>query len=406
MSKFCRIARNRPRRDAAKPRPQNCRIPGGLPLIAAIFATLLAATTTATAQNITIANAAALAAALQQAQGGETLVLAPGDYGDVTVRRSFIDTVTLTAAEPYGARFGKLEVLGGGGLRFQGIETEVFSAVREAIGIELLDSRVRALSYFRNVSDITLERNDLRGQQHALLLNTVKRFTVRGNLIHNAIEDLMRVTGDSHDGVIEYNRFFDMHPEDHRAAGKGYTHSDALQMFAVDGKTPRSIVIRRNHIYDDPATGAPTVTPQGIFLSDAGPEAYRDIRVEENLIAVRSANSIYVNGGQHNVVIRNNSLIPGPQDGGAVIRLANKHKWSNGGTTVTGNVVKIIHDESKGSTVSGNHAYGRNAALARLFAGTGRSWQDFLPPKISPIALGSGLGAEKYLQDLLEQDPG
>ncbi|WP_370304347.1 hypothetical protein [Pseudooceanicola sp.] len=63
MSKFCRIARNRTRRDAAKPRPQNCRIPGGLPLIAAIFATLLAATTTANAQNITIANAAALAAA-------------------------------------------------------------------------------------------------------------------------------------------------------------------------------------------------------------------------------------------------------------------------------------------------------------------------------------------------------
>ena len=407
MSKIGRIAGNPSRCAAAKSPSQSCRNPGGVPLIGPlagwVLACLLAWAGPAAASGIEISGPEALARAVQQAQGGETFLLAPGNYGDMVLRRTFIDTVTIASAEPHGARFGKLEVLGGGGLRFSGIDTNVFSAVREAIGIELVNARVRDLSYFRNVSDIRIEGNDLKGKQHALLLNTVKGFTVRGNVIHDAVEDLMRVTGDSFDGTIEYNRFFDMHPTDSRKQGKGYTHSDSLQMFAQDGKTPHSIVIRRNHIYDDPKTGAPTVTPQGIFLADPGPGGYRDILVEDNLIAVRSANSIYVGGGQHNVIIRNNTLIPGPQDGGAVIRLANKHKWTNEGTTVTANVTKLIMDESKRSSVSGNHQYGRKAPLARYFGGTGRNWQDFLPPQQSPIKLGANLGADTYLQMLVGQ---
>jgi hypothetical protein len=192
-----------------------------------------------------------------------------------------------------------------------------------------------------------------------------------------------------------------MHAEDHRATGGGTNHSDAIQMFGAKGKTPHDIVIRRNHIWDDFATGAPTTAPQGIFISDPGPGGYRNILIEENLVNVRSPNSIYINGGQENVVVRNNTLIPSEGDGGAIIRLAEKSGYDNSGTTVTGNVTKLLRDETQRSRIGPNFVYGRNAPLHRLFSGPGSQWQDFVPVPPSRFAFGMGFGAEGYLSDLL-----
>ena len=179
MSKIGRIAGNPSRCAAAKSPSQSCRNPGGVPLIGPlagwVLACLLAWAGPAAASGIEISGPEALARAVQQAQGGETFLLAPGNYGDMVLRRTFIDTVTIASAEPHGARFGKLEVLGGGGLRFSGIDTNVFSAVREAIGIELVNARVRDLSYFRNGADIpvyTATRSSVReaGRRAAQML--------------------------------------------------------------------------------------------------------------------------------------------------------------------------------------------------------------------------------------------
>ena len=351
----------------------------------------------------TVKNASELQSALGNVRGGETIVLAEGDYGEIEIRKAFAPDLTLKSEVPHGARFHKFTVIGGGGLVVDGIETSSFASVGGSRDVSLINAQVNGLAYFKNASGIRLEGNDIDGGLHALLMNNVSDFVVRGNHIHDAVEDLMRVTGDSYDGLIEQNRFMDMHPEDHRKEGKGYNHSDAIQMFGVEGKTPRNIQIRANLIYDDPGTGAKTTTPQGIFLSDPARGGYQDILIEQNLISVSSANSICINGGQKNVVVRNSTLIPGRGDGGAVVRLAKKARLDNSGTVVRGNIMKVLFDETRKSEIGGNYVYGRNAPLNRLFSGTGRTWQDYVPVEGSPIHLGTGYGAEVYLKALLQQ---
>ncbi len=349
---------------------------------------------------VRVSDSAGLGRALAAATGG-VILLDSGSYGDLVVRHAPPARVTLRAVAPYGAVFTRILIEGGGNLLFDGITTDRFSAVRGASQVGLVNAQVRALLYVRDAHGLRVEGNDIRGDLHAALFNSVQDFVLRDNLIHDATEDLLRITGDSHDGLVEGNRLLDMHAEDHRATGGGTNHSDAIQMFGVNGKTPHDIIIRRNHIWDDPATGAPTTTPQGIFLADPAPDGYRDILIEQNLIAVRSPNSIYIDGGQKNVVVRNNTLILGAGGGGAIIRLTTKTDFDNSGTTVTGNVMKLLLDKTRHSKVGPNFIYGRNATLSRLFSGPGSRWQDFVPVPPSRFALGMGLGADDYLSDLL-----
>jgi len=370
----------------------------GLGRVLALLSLALLAGPGAAADPVRVRDAAGLARALAAADGGEIL-LEPGSYGALELRRP-AGPVTLRAVRPHRAVFTTIRIAGGGNLLFDGIAADKLVAERAA-GIGLVNAQIRGLVYCRDVRGLRLEGNDIQGDLHAVLLNSVRDFVLRDNLIRDAVEDLLRITGDSRDGLVEYNRFWDMRPGDRRAAGGGFNHADAIQMFGAKGRTPERITIRRNHIWDDPATGAPTVTPQGIFVSDPAAGGYRDILIEENLISVRSVNSIYINGGQRNVVVRHNTLIPGQGDGGAIIRLARKAGYDNAGTTVTGNVVKLLNDETRRSRLGPNYIYGRNAPLARLFSGPGRRWQDFVPAPGARHALGLGLGAEAYLSDLL-----
>lgn len=347
-------------------------------------------------------DAATLAAALaaMPKQGG-VIELAPGSYGDLVLDQTSPQGITLRSALPQQAIFADINLVGAENQHFDGISAAKFSLTQKTRHITLTGATIHGLLYVKSASDVVIEGNDIDGDLHAVLLNSIHRFVVRGNRIHDATEDLMRITGDSAEGVIEENQFYDMHPEDHRAAHKGYNHADAIQMFGVKGVTPNHIIIRRNHIYDDPKTGAETTTPQGIFLSDPAPDGYRDILIAENLICVRSPNSIYINGGKSNVVVRNNTLIPGAGDSGAVIRVVDRRGLGNAGLTITGNVMKALEDKAHSAKIGRNYIYGRNMPLERLFSGDGKQWQDFVPQKGTRFEIGLGYGAQAYLTDLL-----
>jgi hypothetical protein len=351
---------------------------------------------------IVVSDNSGLRKALENATGDEIIILDDGVYGSLKLRLQPASTVTIRAANPGTALFEEIKILGGGNLHFDGIRiNDRFEVSKNASHVTLINSKIKGILYLKFASHINVEGNDVEGVFHASLFNSVQHFVVRNNVIHDAQVDLMRITGNSYEGIIENNYFLDMHPEDHRSEGKGYNHSDAIQMFGANGVTPHDIVIRGNHIYDDRSTGAPRVTPQGIFLSDpAGDGGYKNILIENNLISVGSSNSIYINGGNKNVVVRNNSLIPSKSDGGAVIRLAKKAGHDNSGTTVTGNVMKILKDETGQSTIGDNYIYGRKARLAALFSGDGSGWRDFMPVSGSPIDFGTGYGAYERLSVL------
>lgn len=351
------------------------------------------------AQDHRVSTADELVVALRDMQGG-TIVLAPGRYGDLVLRdRSFKNPITLRAEVPRKAIFGQVRLMNSSNLQFEGIRLEKQFRVESSKNIAIRGCLSDNMLYFRNVSHLRIQDCDVSGGQFGVIFNSVADFEIRQSRVGKVSEDVMRVTGDSHDGLIEGNILDDVisYPP---------THPDLIQMFGAQGKTPARITIRRNLLRDDHATGSPKRTAQGIFVSDPAGEGYRDILIEENVINTRSANTIYINGGQKNVVVRNNTLLPGVGDGGAIIRLVGKARQSNSGTSVEDNIAKQILDETKDARVRQNYLYGRGAKIPALFSGTGARWQDFLP------VLGTGpdkpgLGATEFLRELLAaQKPG
>lgn len=367
---------------------------GALAAGGAALAVLLGhAAAPASGAETSVSDAAGLAAALAAARPGTRILLQDGDYGDFATAARPSGPVTIAARTPLGARFGKLDLSGAANLTVEGVQTEDFRANKaRAIAGERLKSKV---FYFRDVAGLRLEDSEGAGGWHILILNSVTDFVIRGNRLHDAREDILRITGPSARGLVEGNQLYETH-------AKRPAHPDLIQLFNVKEESPREIVIRGNLLWDDPATGE--IPPQGIFLGGPG-AGFRDITIEENLIATGHTNTLYVNGGQANVVIRGNMLmsVTGTRMPDAILRIAAKSGLDNAGITATGNVVRDIYDETKTSRLAGNFAYGKAERQRVLFAGpgVGRRWQDFVPVAGSPIDFGSPYGAQTLLKGLL-----
>lgn len=363
-------------------------------LVSVIRLALFLALTTgmARAEDRHVSDAKGLTATLDDEFSG-VIVLAPGDYGDLSIfGRNRGRTVTLRAAEPRTAVFTGIRLKKVGNMAFEGLHTRGQFRVEQSHDVAISDCLADDMLYFRNVDGIKISNCDVGGGKFGVLFNTVQNFEISHTRLGRVTEDVMRITGDSRNGLVEYNFFDDV-------IAVPPTHPDLIQFFSARGKTPQHITIRRNLFYDDPDTG-PKRTAQGIFVAGPGTEGFRDLLVEENLITTRSVNTIFVNGGVSNVVVRNNTLLAS-RGGGAIIRLAQGKILDNSGVTVTGNTAKLLLDKTKVASIGPNYFYGRKASLERLFSGPGGRWQDYLPV-INSTAERSGMGAAKFLKALVE----
>lgn len=342
---------------------------------------------------IKVSNQTQLLSALKTATGGDTILLADGNYGEVTLKSKFASTVTIQAEHPQGADFTKISLSGASNLAFDGLDLlQSFNATSSS-NISLTNSTSNSMLNFREVNGLVVDKVSATGGQYGILLNSVQNFTVTNSTFGNVSEDVMRITGNSYNGVIENNVLAD-------TVATAPTHPDLLQMFGANGYTPHDIAIRGNLFYDDPTTGE--VSAQGIFMAGPQGAGYKNMLIEDNLINVSSPNSIYVHGGETNVLIRSNTLMPNSKDGGAIIRLVGSDSFDNSGTTVVSNIAKLLVNESKASHIGDNYFYGRGADLTSLFHGSdGSSWENFIPVAHSKIDFGSAYGAQDRLQQLL-----
>lgn len=326
-------------------------------------------------------------------------MLADGDYGSIYLSKKFDSPVRIVSENEQGATFKNMVFYGIDNLSLDSITTTgTIKVERNSANVSITNSQLGNAVMFRDTSNVTVENNDISAGNFGLVLNFAKGFTVRNNVIHGATEDLMRIVGGSNNGLMENNVLADT------VATKG-THPDLLQLFGLYNQTPHNIVIRGNLFYDDTTTGH--TSAQGIFMSDPGPGGgYKNILIEDNLIRTNSTNTIYIYGGQENVVVRNNSLMAGDGDGGAMIRLANKGMWDNSGVTVVDNIAKLLLDETKSSHIGDNYLYGRWSDLSKIFQGTeGSHWEDYLPVSGSDIDFSTGYGAANWLKKLIKNLP-
>ena len=362
-------------------------------VVLSAFLTGVALVPAAFAKDLRVSTNAELRDALASAQGG-TITLADGRYEMLEINRKFPAPVVLRGETRAGVVLDGVRLEGVSNLSLQHLSVQGgLSIQRKSSDLVIGGLAIKGMIYCRDVDRITIHDTDIHADTFGLILNSVRDFRVTQNRIRFATEDLMRIATRSSDGLVAYNIISD-------TQAKRPMHPDLLQLFGNGGDTPHDIVIRRNLLTDPPVKG--DVMAQGIFVSDprsAG--GFRNMLIEENLISVSSPNSIYVWGGEKNFIIRNNTLIPSPGDGGAMIRLAKRNDMVNAGTRVEGNVAKILLDETKGSQIGQNYIYGRNAPMSHLFQGKGQSarWQDFLP-RVNTRLEQSGHGATAFLNDL------
>ena len=345
---------------------------------------------------IRVTNQASFLAAIKVAKGGDTILLADGDYGSILLKSKYgsnlplySSDVTIKSENPYGANFAGIEIQYGQNLRFDGINIEnTFKVGYSSKNIDFINGKAGTLN-FRNVDGTEITGSETSGGRYGLILWDSTNFLVENNNFHSAYEDVARVIGNSYNGVIQSNIFYD-------TTGPKPLHCDLMMVYGYQGKAPHDLLIAGNLFAEDKSTGSQVVN-SGLFIANTGgdPEGFRNITVQENVFSISHINALYTSSGQENINVLNNTLSNG------VIRLAaGGNGLDNAGVTVEGNIARKIVVETPKSEVSENLILGNDADGSALFLGgaSGKTWADFLPVEGS---LTEAYGASTWLKVFL-----
>ena len=330
-------------------------------------------------QTITVSSLSGLYAALASATGGETIALAPGNYGNMFLGAkskfdiTFPSNVTITSADPGNpAVFTGLDIRDAANLTFdsvvfdytfaegQPIYTKPFKisggeniTIRNstfdgdvAQGVSAVDDGFgygQGLSV-RGTNNVTIEGNEFYNFHRGLVVGDGDNIAVTNNEIHSIRSDGMNFTG-VQDVLIEGNYIHDF-----RRPPSSSDHADMIQFWTNGTTRPTTDVTIRGNILDI-GEGSPT---QSIFMRNdmvdrglAGPEMfYRNVTIEDNLITNAHAHGITV-GETAGLVIRQNSVLHadgGNQDGqDASVEIPRiSVAGSSTDVTITGNVTAAI----------------------------------------------------------------
>lgn len=290
-------------------------------LTAASFAQACVAACAAAAAETPVGSAEALAAAIAGAQGGETFVLAPGSYGDLSIAgRRFAETLVLRAADPSRPpRFSSVRITRSANITLEGLDivfgpsaaplsdAAVFVAHAEAIrlvglavasapnGVAGDDAQgVRILSSRK----VTLSDARIEETYRGALVFESDAVVIRGCIILGSGADGIAARG-AQDFLVEGNIIGDFRPVNAAAI-----HPDGVQLWSKSAaRASRNVVIRGNVIRR--GDGAPA---QGVFART--PEiATEGLVIENNVIEQSMGQGIFVQNAV-GVTIRGNTLSP------------------------------------------------------------------------------------------------
>jgi hypothetical protein len=307
-------------------------------------ALILPAARGARAAEVGITDAAGLAGALSTATGGETLRLAPGDYGRLALdaRRSpqvdFPRPVTLISADPANpAVFTEVALRGVGNLVLDGLRFDYSYApgdklykrpfdFRECRSLTIRNSlfdgdvprglspEIDGLGYAFGLSvvdgrDVSILNNRIQGFFRGMVIRSGRNVLVAGNELVGLRLDGMNFVA-MQDVRIEGN-----HIHGFRRSKLKSDHADMIQFWTNGSEIPSTgITIRGNLLL----AGDGDFT-QSIFMRNdlvdrglAGPEMfYRDVLIEENVISNGHLHGITL-GETKGATIRRNTLLRAP----------------------------------------------------------------------------------------------
>lgn len=292
-------------------------------------------------KSVTVSSLSGLYSALASAKGGETIKLAPGDYGDMFLGGkskfdiTFPSNVTITSADPNNpAVFSGLDVRGAANLTFDGVVFDYSFAKGDTLWERPFsvsgsqDITIRNCTFdgdaakgvsevddgygtgiglsVRGCSDVRLEGNEIYNFYRGIVTSESDGIIVKGNDLHSMRMDGLNFA-EVTDVVIEQNYIHDF-----KTSPTPLDHCDMIQFWTNGTDTPSSnIVIRDNRL--DIGTGGAT---QSIFMRNdqvdrglAGPEMfYRNVTIENNVIVNGHLHGIAV-GETAGLTIQGNSVL-------------------------------------------------------------------------------------------------
>ena len=284
-----------------------------------------------------------LHAALANAKGGETILLAEGNYGELFMAAkskfpiTFPSTVTIASADPAKpAVLTGLDLRGAGNLTFDGILFDYtfkegdniwkrpFSVVDSdhitirnsvfdgdlARGVSEVDDGLGwafGLA-FRQSSNILVENNEVYNFYRGMVFSG-SDITVRDNELHSLRMDGMNFSRSS--GILIEGNLI----RDFRRSPSRKDHADMIQFWTANADTPSTDITIRGNVLLSGRGG----NTQSIFMRNemvdrgrAGREMfYRNVTIEENVIVNGHLHGITL-GESDGVVIRNNTLLRNP----------------------------------------------------------------------------------------------
>ena len=321
---------------------------------------------------INVSTAAELDAALASASGGETILLAPGSYGELRLTgENFSDYVTIKSADPDNpAEFGFARVQDSSYLRLEGLD---FSGVGVTGGTGAV--------IITNNHHIQFYNNHIEGGDTGLKVGGVTNLEVVGNTVDKVGEQSYKFWG-VHDFLIENN----FGARDHFPEPQ--SHMDFIQ-FA--GSSSNGVV--RGNVFLPTYSGSKII--QGVFLDNG---SYSNITIEQNLIYTTAVNGIGTGAtfvgsnviAQHNTVL----TIPGYGYHTTYVTLPGEGNISN-----AGGQLNLQYTDPNAPNYY-------NSVYQNATVGLGATIEDFRPVPGGPADFGSGLGAEQRIAELLAEGGG
>lgn len=351
--------------------------------------------------DIYVSNRAELLTALNNARGGETIVLRNGEYGALDLSgKTYASNVTIKAASPLAADFDEISLTNCKNLTFSGIHVDSPS------------NSAGALFEVAGCSNITLQNSEVNGKvdnvypitgpMHGIFITDGSSgVKVLNTSVHDVLNGItsfgvtnLNLTGNTIDRVgadaFKFSRVDTATIENNTGPKYIYpdssTHSDFMQF---QGPASSNLVIRGNVflLQNDANT-------QGIFL--AGEGGHTNVLIEQNIIYTEMANGIAVEGGK-NVRIYNNTLINSLNDREGVTTI------NASGADIRNNIVSQKNGEVAGSNLEIQHLDARGdyhySDVFQNFSATGGITLEDLKPVAGSLA--EKMGAYSRLTQLL-----
>ena len=349
---------------------------------------------------INVSSASQLSAALSAAKAGDVIMLANGDYGNVTIDKNFTDYVTIKSANPLGAKFDTINIDNSSYLKLDGVHVDSptngggsLIDIANSAHITVVNCEVNGL--VDNVYPIV-------GPQFGIRADNSSYVTVSDNNVHDVLNGIS-FSGSDHLVASENNidrigadafKFGGVDSaliENNTGPSYLYPTADAHSDFMQFQGYPSSNVTIRGNVFL-PQNRFDT---QGIFV--AGDGGHKNVLIEDNIIYTKMTNAIFVAEGSTGITIRENTVISAVQ--GDVARIIAPDSATETNNIYTGNRGEMNDTNVSMQSNDPNEAYYFKSLFPNLVLGQGIDLAD-LVPKAGSVAMTKG--AYDRLMDLLD----